>query len=385
MLCSTRKVCAFAAIVIAFFTSAGVGAGEEFTLLPVSTIFDATELGNEPLQPIVDDPKPHKGKEYCCIGCCCDDPCACWTFYGGYLMLQRSRPDDAILFQNGLNPAQNFNANQFDFDYEPGFEVGAIKHNILPCHICGLDLEARFFMIDGWSDSKFFQTTQPPSTVVTVIGPRPDGTSTASLVGPRDINTRYDSELTSFELNLRRRCCHMPRIRWIAGVRALELDEQLFSTLAETVPQGPGIPLTTAEYTVRTRNRLYGFQLGAEVDLLNHCCWCLRGFGKGGIYNNEAGHDSILFCDPNFGPCAGPLNETRSRTAGLAELGLSLRYCWCECVTLRADYRAMWLAGVALASDQVQVSEFNTDPPSGIDTSGSVFYHGFTLGLEYRY
>ena len=67
----------------------------------------------------------------------------------------------------------------------------------------------------------------------------------------------------------------------------------------------------------------------------------------------------------------------------VGETGLSGIYQMTEHWALRADYRVMAVSGVALATEQVAVSNFNTG--LGYDTGGSVFYHGLFLGLDFAY
>ena len=52
-------------------------------------------------------------------------------------------------------------------------------------------------------------------------------------------------------------------------------------------------------------------------------------------------------------------------------------------LALRGGYRLLWLDGVALASDQLAVSDFANG--SGFNDSGNVFYHGAFAGFELAY
>jgi hypothetical protein len=67
----------------------------------------------------------------------------------------------------------------------------------------------------------------------------------------------------------------------------------------------------------------------------------------------------------------------------VGEAGISVRYCFCENLAVRGDYRAVWVDGVALASEQINATNYLDF--SGAATSGDVFYHGSFLGLEYTY
>jgi hypothetical protein len=283
--------------------------------------------------------------------------------------MTRSNPDDAVLFFNAnTNTGETLNASEFDFGWQPGVEFGITKHRLF----WDTDLELRLWAIDGWTAgaSKSFSG---PTTGIATDPP-------FQLVGPRDAVSSYASRIGSLELNLKHRSTALPRWKWIAGFRMLELDEHL-----DTLFSDPNAVLGDIAYNVDTRNRLYGFQLGGEFDVVSGCNWCVRGFLKGGIYGNEANNTSTLDCVDNpF--CAfneTPLGENKSRTAFVGETGISVKYCVFDNLALRADYRAIWVDGVALASEQINAtSSLNFN---GISTSGDVFYHGGFLGLEYTY
>jgi len=68
----------------------------------------------------------------------------------------------------------------------------------------------------------------------------------------------------------------------------------------------------------------------------------------------------------------------------VGELGLNAVYQVNEHFSLMAGYQLAWIEGVALASEQIAVS----DPFAGIggiDITGSPFYHGFTAAAEFRW
>lgn len=314
-----------------------------------------------------------------CVGGCCYNPCACWTVSAGALFLQRSQPDDAVLFSNSGDPAlatEAINASDYDFGVYGGFEAGVIRHNVW----CGYDVEVRGWFIDGWTEGAALTTTGN-----TFINMQPDanlGFNGGLQVGfgPKNINSTYTSEISSLELNLRHRVACHPSFTWLVGFRALELDENLDTTFEDPAAFQP-----TSGYFVNTRNRLYGVQLGADWDVLNGCRWCVKLYGRAGLYYNAQANNSEFDCDVNdpLSPCLFGAGQNKDWTSFLGETGISARYCVTDHLRLRADYRFLWLSGVALASDQVN----NTSPLffDGIDPNGDVFYHGLFAGAEYTW
>ncbi len=181
------------------------------------------------------------------------------------------------------------------------------------------------------------------------------------------IHARYKSDLQNFEINGRQQLGE--RLTMLVGFRYLELDERFDAALA-----GAEFPIT---YEAATRNRLYGVQFGGQAVL-----WdgggplTIEGVGKAGIFGNRAAQDSA------FG--AGyPVHArgTAIPTAFVGEIGLSANYCFTDRLSLRGGYRLLWVDGVALATDQVAVSDFIFG--GGIRASGDAFYHGAFIGLQY--
>jgi hypothetical protein len=68
----------------------------------------------------------------------------------------------------------------------------------------------------------------------------------------------------------------------------------------------------------------------------------------------------------------------------VGELGLSGTYQLTRVLTVRGGYNLMWIAGVALAPDQL---DFTDLPSSGtaLDRGGGIFLHGANVGLEARW
>lgn len=80
-------------------------------------------------------------------------------------------------------------------------------------------------------------------------------------------------------------------------------------------------------------------------------------------------------------PLFTPVNQRDNNTALLGEIGLFGVYQLTDAIAIRAGYQLMWLDGVALASEQVQTTNFAT----GTDVQGDVFFHGALIGVEARW
>jgi len=304
------------------------------------------------------------GDEPCCdLSDCCY--CPTWTFTAGALLMERTSPDDAVLVTETDDPASTeiLNARDFDFDWRGGWELSAIRHNVR----CSCwDLEARYFRIDGWRAVCGRFLSQPGAYQQYVI---PIGNDEV----PVEVSAIYESHLDGFELNLRRPV-GSGRLTVLGGFRFVELDE---CGLTVTYDMGPG--LNVATHQVRAINDLYGFQLGADA-----CVWqtgwlSVDALFRAGAYGNRAVNSALVtqVVGPSFASRAAD-----DHAAFLGELGLTGTCQLADSLALTAGYRLMWLEGVAVAPDQVGVS----DPASGVatvDTGGSPLYHGVVISLEY--
>ncbi|MFH1922632.1 MAG: BBP7 family outer membrane beta-barrel protein [Planctomycetota bacterium] len=302
------------------------------------------------------------GEPSCDIGPCCPGPS--WCFTAGMLIMERSRPEDTTLVTDSYQTggAELLNGNDLDFGFQGGFEFSAIRRNV---HRTCWDLEARYVRIDGW------EATRDPvyseaGAVVQYIRPIGDTEFDGTISGS------YDSHFDSFELNLRRPFC-CGAYTFLAGFRFAELDER--AALTHNIDSG--YELTT--HDVRAINDLYGFQLGADARLWQCRCWSADTFLRAGVYSNRV--VSNVAVTQTGGPDYVARAED-NHTSFLGELGVTATYRLNPCTALTAGYQLMWLEGVAVASDQVAVS----DPIGGItavDTGGSPFYHGAVISLEY--
>jgi len=268
----------------------------------------------------------HRVAKDSCYDCCeCCQPA--WSVYVGAVILNRDNPS-------------NFRA--FDLGWHSGVDVD-IRRRLGTDH----QLQVRYFGVDDWDD----QLSGFP-------------------VPPADFY--YSSSLHSTEFNLRRDWTD--RVNLLAGFRWVELHE-------ETGFQGPpGLVQNN-----NTDNHMYGFQIGADW-----LAWDRGGpftvtaGAKAGIYYNRADYDASL--RRNFPAAVGgpPLigSARKDHTAFLGELAVTGAYRLNDNWAVLAGYQLLWIEGVATA-DATAV-----DLAAGIaavNTSGSPFYHGATVGVELRY
>ena len=288
----------------------------------------------------------------------------------GFVYLQRSGlPSRDLARGLGSAPQPFLNADQFGFDFEGGPDLTIIRHGE------GSDIEFRWFQVhDSIAETPAINSES-----------RGFGFPFRWLLGVQnpngiDLSARYASQLTSFELNLKRPI--NDRIDVFGGFRFVEFNELLSYS---ATPDGgtPLPPLSVASF-----NDLYGFQLGSDITL-----WDRGGpfrvvaTGKAGIYANFARNRAVADnVDPDL---VGVDFDSTWHGAFLGEIGVNCTYQINPRLAARIGYQVMWLDGVALASEQqprldpIHDSEDFGSP--SVATGGTAFYHGVVAGIDFRF
>ncbi len=178
--------------------------------------------------------------------------------------------------------------------------------------------------------------------------------------------------LYSSELNLRR-----PVNEWLTTLMGFRWVEFYDSYSVQGVESVVSMPFSQS---IDTHNHMYGFQIGEDALFFERSGRLrVNGFAKIGIFHNAAGQNGKLNDPANFGELSVAANG--SQPAFLCELGLIGSYHFSQHVALRGGYQVMWIEGVALAPGQIPVTNLVAGT-ADIATSGGLFYHGATAGLE---
>ena len=188
---------------------------------------------------------------------------------------------------------------------------------------------------------------------------------------------RFTSRMDDVQLNLRRRVRVVPdrQVRaetsCLVGLRYMNIAES-FGYVAESPLAGRGTQIRN----VHTNNDMFGVQIGALAQFLVVDQGWIDFEIKGVMFFNEASNriESNFLFDPD------PADA--QRTSFMGDLSLNFNYQFAPSWTFRLGYNAMWLTGVALASENFFV-DLNTPVTSSnaIDHSGRLVYHGPTIGL----
>ena len=232
---------------------------------------------------------------------------------------------------------------------------------------------------------------------------------------------KYQSNLQDIEANYKQRSQPGRWLRLGMGFRNVKVRENGFAAMSGTfgsvdadgvgAPGTAGLPsaaLTGAGLTFLTggtndgfiagdtlvfssrtiaENRLNGLQAIAEMRWLESDYFDLESFGKAGVYYNDATAtitEQYAGSGSNSSTYTRTLKDQKSAVAFLGHAGLTGRLHLRHNIRLVAGYEAVYLAGLALAPDQVQAAATPVAGAASLNlrTDGTMFIHGGRVGLE---
>ncbi len=277
-----------------------------------------------------------------------------WTATADAIFLHRDDPSSGILALNTDSPSEILNANDFNFGTQAGIDL------TLACSLSnGHGMQLRYFGIDDWDATQNVSTTFDDLLQFNAAPP-------VFVTSGDAITSTYASKLHSAEFNLTHQVSDW--LGLLAGFRYLELNEGGVTNLVDST-----LPYT---YSAATSNHLYGGQLGMQAWLWSYDRFRVDVSGNAGVYGNHSRQSSSIATNAATVFASG----SDDRVAFVGEAALTGTVCLTDCLKLRGGYRLLWLDGVALATDQLAVSNFNDG--LGYDGSGDVFYHGAFAGIE---
>jgi hypothetical protein len=209
----------------------------------------------------------------------------------------------------------------------------------------------------------------------------------AAESGDLDLNYRatiaFASEMNDVELNLRRRvrmrrggAVHGRRrgtgeASFLVGLRYMDISETFnYLTASE---EG----LNTV--AVSTDNDMFGVQIGGLAQILVHDRAWVDVDIKGVAFFNQAGAEST-YTDPDDRPFT--FGDEEDRATFMGDLSVTLNYQFARAWTFRVGYNALWLSGVALATENFKADITTLERgPGNVNHSGNVTYHGPQIGF----
>jgi hypothetical protein len=301
-------------------------------------------------------------------------PSGRWTASADFLMLYRLGGNvNQELVSTAPRPPQTgpsievLNADQLHPSFSDGPRVGLIYHGD-----DGYELEALYFQTDGRPSVG----AVGPDVANLLVMTAPGGFFQTQDYDDQLMVWTYRSRLYNGEFNVRWNPSH--RLTMLAGFRWTNLWEDLQGTL----PPERSTPF----WETKTRNNLYGFQIGGDWKIVDRGRFSIDAVGKAGIFDNcvdEMTNVSIY-------RVVYPESASTKHAAFVGEIDLECRYQVSPRLSLKLAYQAFWLEGVALAPGQIQETYSNITVPVyvqalGIDSRFGVVYQGVAAGIEYAF
>ncbi len=200
-------------------------------------------------------------------------------------------------------------------------------------------------------------------------------------------SVEMNSKFSGVELNLRRRWnlreqrYHYAATSFLLGLRYMNVDERLLYFTESAVPGGVG---AINDIGIWTDNDLIGVQLGWLSQFMVHRRGWIDFEIKGGIYNNRGSVNTLYTAADGDGLIEGQFgySDARDRTSFMGELSLSYSHHITSMLTFRAGYNAMWITGLALASQNLPTDiNLLALGPAQVQQCGDVVYHGPHVGF----
>lgn len=220
----------------------------------------------------------------------------------------------------------------------------------------------------------------------------------------------YRSTINNFELNGRfsprgepdrlvlhadgrweRQCQPGTYMSYLYGIRLMQINETfLFHSFGQGQFNDDWTAVTqeaVGDYDIATHNSLLGVQIGADMTF-RQCRWAWGIQSKVSpcvnIANQESFIDAATVTGADHG---GPVNRrlvaNRYQAGFIGEVSFQATYKFRPTLMGRAAYDLMWITGVALAPEQIQIS--SATPVNSITTNGTIFAQGVSLGLEWMW
>ncbi len=287
----------------------------------------------------------------------CHNPSYCWYVQADALVLSRT-----IGRNRPLAVASGTGETVLAIsDLELGFQLGPrilVGRSIDPDH----GWELSYFGLHEWSARAVAEDANNLDIAGTLVGVAED------YSGADRVAIGYSSRLHNAEANM---LDHRDCWSALAGLRYFHLNEEVILTATDS-------DSGASDYTVQSQNDLFGLQLGLRRGGLGQT-WGWDLTAKAGVYASVMQQQQLLLDNGN----TFVLRNSSARAGSAAFLGDIDLVGFCQLSdawSLRGGYCVMYVAGVALAADQL---DFNDLATSGQRVSrGDILLHGASLGFE---
>ncbi len=289
---------------------------------------------------------------------CC--PEVCRRFYLGYEAVYLQREGD-----------QQYSFSQGNFLPNNGYELG---HRITLGQMFDCTDGVEFVYTGSFTWERASQHLSPGGTLQSFL--TAGSGYTASQIDTFNDAFRHQqgirANLQSFEAN--RKWYAWDIMSTLIGIRAFQYNEQLSF---DSVGSGNGAGF----FRTDLQNFLLGAQIGSDVMRPISQRLSVGARSRLGAFANFNEGELQVF---NRGTRLIDASRRSTDIAGMVQLGVIGRYRILPNLVTTVGYEAMYLAGVATASNQ-QYTPLNPNSGTSYDAGDCVLFHGGTFGLEYSW
>ena len=304
------------------------------------------------------------------------------------LNLRRDYEDDRRLGFNGAG------TQLFTTDADHG-DMDGIGASVAKRGANGSGWEGIFWGLDEDTTANLAGPSFTRLNGLTALDHIPSGANVYDIYNAGDnASVTRNTQINNFEFNMLRngglyttRRGKSANYELLAGFRLFQFDEDLQYASNSSVAGYP----TRLDYDVSAENLLTGFQVGGRREVCLSNRFRLSQAATFGLFNNrietrqritdETGNIPVL----NAGPSAGrnfDYSDRKDDAAVLGQFDIGSIYQFSQKARARIGYRALGVAGVALAGDQIPHDFTDADALQRANSNGSLLLHGFFYGGE---
>ncbi|MBS0209576.1 MAG: BBP7 family outer membrane beta-barrel protein [Planctomycetes bacterium] len=313
-------------------------------------------------------------------------------WFGGmaYLLMTRDLPNARTITFDNTNLASNVidMRDTVNGQWRSGGEarVGHVLN-------CNWAVEGVFWMLDP-----FYYTAGATSSTNSLSSALDFATGGPVTINGTSADTFFDNahtqyvqrrdEIYNLEINFLRQSMCDPCSRWgvmgIAGFRWFHFHEgwTYGSSQAGTDPFANG-GTTSAQYTVQTTNDLLGGQVGARMHWYVLPNLRLYATPKVAVLANSINTRNFLHSDA--GALGFDNQGYKNDVTMLGQIDLGAAWQMTPRWSTFISYRAMGVAGLALAENQIPQYMADTAYMQSVHTNGSLILHGLVTGIQFAY
>jgi hypothetical protein len=291
-----------------------------------------------------------------------------WYILTDALALQRDSGDESNFATLGTPTNSVLGSSDLDFEHQGGLRT-LVGRQFGERYA----VEGTYFGLMTWDESE--SVRDPAATLFSPFSNFGNPGALADFDNNDFASIRTESSLDNIEISIRQWLYTPPsmmRASALYGVRYMTVNEN-FEYRTESAVADNAID-------VRTENHLIGFQFGGSLEFyVEPRAWIT--FEAKGTMCNNAGEQQTT---GTIGAAAAPLNNFAedNRTGFIGDISLTVMYAFTRHTVGRIGYQAMWVEGLALASENLETNVPTlTLGPSDLVHDGSLIYHGPFVGL----